>query len=104
VVAQQEVGAKTNEITCFEPLLSTVDMAGLVVTADALHTQRSHARRLVEQLGADYVLTVKHNQPTLFAKLDALPWADIPAHTTTNTGHSRAGSPPAATRPCRPAR
>ncbi|MEO6083007.1 MAG: hypothetical protein ABIQ18_07855 [Umezawaea sp.] len=51
--------------------------------------KRFHARHLVKQLGADYVLTVKHSQPTLFAKLDALPWADIPAHTTTTTGHGR---------------
>jgi predicted transposase YbfD/YdcC len=93
VVGQKEVDSKTNEITCFQPLLSTVhtnlDMAGVVVTADALHTQRAHARYLVEQLGADYVLTVKENQPTLFAQLDALPWADIPVHHTKNTGHGR---------------
>lgn len=89
VVAQREVGSKTNEITCFEPLLSTVDMTGVVVTADALHTQRSHARHLVADLGADYVLTVKENQPTLFAQLDALPWTQAPVHTTENTGHGR---------------
>ena len=89
VVAQREVDGKTNEISCFQPLLSTVDLAGVVVTADALHTQRAHARHLVEELGADYVLTVKENQPTLFAQLDALPWTAVPAHTTENTGHGR---------------
>jgi hypothetical protein len=61
------------EITCFRPLLSTVDMMGVVVTADVLHTQREHARYLVEESGADYVLTVKENQSTLFARLNALP-------------------------------
>lgn len=89
VVAQREIDAKTNEITCFQPLLSTIDMTGVVVTADALHTQRAHARHLVEELGADYVLTVKENQPTLFAQLDALRWAENPAHTTENKGHGR---------------
>jgi predicted transposase YbfD/YdcC len=89
VVAQREVDGKTNEITCFEPLLSTVHVAGVVVTADALHTQRAHARHLVEDLGADYLLTVKENQPTLFAQLDALPWAEIPVHATENRGHGR---------------
>jgi predicted transposase YbfD/YdcC len=89
VVAQREVDGKTNEITCFQPLLSTVDMTGVVVTADALHTQRAHARHLVEERGADYVLTVKENQPTLFAQIDALPWTGVPAHTTENTGHGR---------------
>ncbi|MEU5852720.1 ISAs1 family transposase [Saccharopolyspora shandongensis] len=93
VVAQQEVDSKTNEITCFQPLLSTVDtdldMTGVVVTADALHTQRAHARYLVEELHADYVLTVKENQPTLFSRLDALPWAELPDHSTKDTGHGR---------------
>jgi hypothetical protein len=64
-------------------------MSGVVVTADALHTQRAHARHLVEERGADYVLTVKENQPTLFAQLDALPWDTVPVHTTENTGHGR---------------
>jgi hypothetical protein len=30
VVAQREVDGKTNEITCFQPLLSTMDMNGVV--------------------------------------------------------------------------
>jgi len=64
-------------------------MTGVVVTADALHTQRAHARHLVEERGADYVLTVKENQPTLFAQIDALPWTGVPAHTTENIGHGR---------------
>jgi predicted transposase YbfD/YdcC len=89
VVAQRDVEGKTNEITVFRPLLSGVDLAGIVVTADAMHTQREHARHLVEQRGADFVLCVKDNQPTLFAQLDALPWADTPTHTTTDTGHGR---------------
>lgn len=91
VVAQREVDGKTNEIPCFQPLLSTLDrdMSGVVVTADALHTQRAHARHLVEKLGADYVFTVKENQPTLFAQLDALPWTDTTVHTTEDKGHGR---------------
>jgi predicted transposase YbfD/YdcC len=45
--------------------LDPLDLAGTVVTADALHTQRKLARFLVEKKKADYVLTVKDNQPTL---------------------------------------
>jgi predicted transposase YbfD/YdcC len=37
VLAQRDVGCKTNEITEFAPLLDSVDLAGAVVTADALH-------------------------------------------------------------------
>ncbi len=38
VMARREVDGKTNEITCFQSLLSTMGMTGVVVTADALHT------------------------------------------------------------------
>jgi predicted transposase YbfD/YdcC len=99
VVAQREVDGKTNEMTCLRPLLSTVDMTGVVLTADALHTQREHARYLVEELGADYVLTVKENQPTLFAQLNTLPWAKTPVHGTKDTGHGRVERRTIQTRP-----
>jgi len=65
VVAQREVGDKTNEIPEAPILLDSLDLAGSVVTADALHTQKKLARFLVEKKKADYVLTVKDNQPTL---------------------------------------
>ncbi len=32
---------------------------------------------------------MKEKQPTLFARLDALPWAETPVHTTENRGHDR---------------
>jgi len=73
VLAQRRVDAKTNEITGFQPLLDEVDLAGRVVTADALHTQVEHARYLVEDRKADYVLCVKDNQPGLVAAIDHLP-------------------------------
>jgi hypothetical protein len=39
-----DVGEKTNEIACFQPLLDAVaELAGVVVTSDAMHTQREHA-------------------------------------------------------------
>lgn len=65
VVAQTRVDVKTNEITRVEPLLAKLDIEGAVVTADALLTQREIARHLVEDKHADYVLTVKDNQPSL---------------------------------------
>lgn len=65
VVAQVAVESKTNEITKVEPLLEDLDIEGAVVTADALLTQREIARHIVEDKRADYVFTVKDNQPTL---------------------------------------
>jgi predicted transposase YbfD/YdcC len=65
VVAQVAVESKTNEITQVGPLLDGLDIKGCVVTADALLTQREIARHIVEDKQADYVFTVKDNQPTL---------------------------------------
>lgn len=64
--ALREISAKTNEIPEFAPLLDTPDgqdLTGSVVTVDALHAQTSHARYLVEDRQAHYLLSVKNNQP-----------------------------------------
>jgi len=65
VVAQREVSGKSNEIPEAPALLAPLDLEGSVVTADALHTQKALARFVVEGKKADYVLTVKDNQPSL---------------------------------------
>ena len=89
VAAQTEVGAKTNEIPMIIPLLDGLDLAGAVITADALHCQRATADYLHKR-GAEFVLPVKDNQPGLFDALDALPWQDAPiTHTATDRGHGR---------------
>jgi predicted transposase YbfD/YdcC len=72
VVAQMQVADKTNEIPCVPPLLAQLDLRGATVTADALHTQKETARHLVEDKKADYVFTVKNNQPTLRKDIDEL--------------------------------
>jgi hypothetical protein len=77
-VAQREIPAKTNEIPEIKPLLEPLELNGRVVTADALHTQRETARFLVEDKQAHYLLTVKENQPTLYADLQALTPAHFP--------------------------
>jgi predicted transposase YbfD/YdcC len=89
VLAQTDVDAKTNEIPMFAPLLDTLDIAGAVITADALHTQRRHAEYL-HQRGADFVFCVKDNQPGLFTALDILDWPQVPiTHHVTDRGHGR---------------
>ena len=83
---------KTNEITVFAPLLDQVsdaDLAGTVVTADQLHTQRGHAHYL-HRRGGFFVFTLGGNQPCLFAAVDALPWTRIAVeHATIDRGHGR---------------
>jgi hypothetical protein len=77
-LTQREIPAKTNEIPELKPLLEPLPLRGRVVTADALHTQRETARFLVEDKQAHYLLTVKENQPTLYADLQALDTAHFP--------------------------
>ena len=91
VLGQVDVEAKTNEIPMFAALLDRIDLAGAVVTADALHAQRAHAEYLAGQRGAHYLIIVKGNQPSLRAQLAGLPWRQIPAgHDTREKGHGRA--------------
>ena len=66
-IAQARVDSKTNEVTVFRPMLAGLDLPGVVVTADAMHTQREHARFLVEDKGAHWVFGLKDNQPTVLA-------------------------------------
>ena len=77
VVSQTSVDHKTNEIKVTEPLLNPLDLVGHVVTADAMHTQTDFARYLVDQKQADYVFTVKDNQPRLKKHLAQMAW-DFP--------------------------
>jgi predicted transposase YbfD/YdcC len=90
VLAQTDVATTTNEIARFQPLLDGVDLTGIVVTADAIHTQREHAEWLVTVKQAAYVLVVKANQPALHHQLKALPWREVPvADHTRDRGHGR---------------
>jgi hypothetical protein len=56
------VAASSNEIPAVQELLRRADMEGSLVTADALNTQTETARIIVQERGADYLLTVKGNQ------------------------------------------
>jgi predicted transposase YbfD/YdcC len=91
VLAQVDVDTKTNEIARFQPLLEGLDLAGRILTADAMHTQREHADWLVTHKHAAYLLIVKANQPTLHQQLVTLPWRHIPIQDhTRDRGHGRA--------------
>jgi predicted transposase YbfD/YdcC len=76
-MAQREVGAKTNEIPELAPCTEGLDLADMVITLDALHTQRETARLIREDHGAHYLMIVKANQPTLLERVtDALQGTD----------------------------
>ena len=94
-LGQVAVEAKSNEITAIPALLEVLDLRDKVVTIDALGCQKDIAAAVVGG-GADYVLSVKDNQPTLHADvqlafLDAEA-APVPAgreYTTEESGHGR---------------
>jgi predicted transposase YbfD/YdcC len=79
VLAQDRVDGKTNKITAFAPLLEPLGLAGCVITADAMHTQRERAQFRVSDKHAHYILIVKKNQSSLYAQVKNLPWRSIPA-------------------------
>ncbi len=65
------VPEKTNEIPAVRDLCARLDLQGRLVSIDAMHTQTQTARELVLAHGADYLLTVKANQPGLQATVQA---------------------------------
>ena len=70
VLGQEATDAKSNEITAIPHLLRLLALEGCVVTIDAMGCQRPIAAQLHAQ-GADYVLALKGNQPTLHATVVA---------------------------------
>jgi predicted transposase YbfD/YdcC len=89
VLGQTEVDGKSNEITAFGPLLDRIDLTDVLITADALHTQRGHVEYL-HQRGGHYLWIVKPNQPRLHTQLLGLPWCQVPvAHEHHDRGHGR---------------
>jgi len=64
VLGQRATAAKSNEKTAIPELLATLALEGCIVTIDAMGTQPNIAQA-IRHRGADYVLAVKDNQPTL---------------------------------------
>jgi predicted transposase YbfD/YdcC len=72
VLSQTRVPDKTNEIRSVVPLLDDVEIQGAVVTGDAMYAQKEIARYIVEEKRADYLFTVKDNQPTLRSRIESM--------------------------------
>jgi predicted transposase YbfD/YdcC len=68
VLGQVATADRSNEVTAIPALLRLLALEGCTVTADAQGCQTAIAAQLVEQ-GADYVLALKDNQPTLHRKV-----------------------------------
>jgi predicted transposase YbfD/YdcC len=65
VLGQVKVDEKSNEIRAIPELLELLEVAGCIITIDAMGCQTDIARKIVEK-EADYVLSVKGNQGNLY--------------------------------------
>lgn len=97
VLGQRKVDTKSNEITAIPALLALLALKGCIVTIDAMGCQRAIAQKIVEQ-GADYVLALKGNQPTLEQAVKHFfltgpeaeaHWSQSDYHEHTEHGHGR---------------
>lgn len=77
VLGQVATEEKSNEITAIPALLRLLALEGCTVTADAMGCQTAIAARVIEQ-GADYVLALKDNHPSLLERV-RLAFADARA-------------------------
>ncbi|MDP9792503.1 hypothetical protein J2S43_001015 [Catenuloplanes nepalensis] len=86
IVAQAPTdGAKGSESATAQAMPETLDLRGLTVTADALHTVKATGN-LIHSCGGQFVLPVEENRQALFDAINALPWADTPiAHHSIDT-------------------
>ena len=71
VLGQRKVDDKSNEITAIPELLRRLDIAGCLITIDAMGCQAAIAAQIVEQ-EADYLFSLKGNQSHLHADVALL--------------------------------
>ena len=97
VLGQVRTSEKSNEITAIPELLEVLELAGAIVTIDAMGCQKAIAKQIQDQ-GADYVLALKGNQGNLhkdicdyFDWAERQKWQDITVSTahTLEKGHGR---------------
>ena len=95
LLGQRKVRDKSNEITVVPELLRALELAGCIVTADAMHCQKNIAKEIIEA-DADYVLALKGNQGTAFTEIksfldEAVRRADkgLACMETVEKGHGR---------------
>lgn len=97
ILGQTKVAEGSNEITAIPELLEVLNLAGSIVTVDAIGCQRDIAQAIVDQK-ADYLLALKENQGNLYHEAVGLfdyatetGFRDVEhdVHRTVNKGHGR---------------
>ena len=69
LLGQRACDSKSNEITAIPELIKNLEIAGAIITIDAMGCQKAIAAA-IKDAKADYVLTVKDNQPTLHEDIE----------------------------------
>jgi predicted transposase YbfD/YdcC len=95
VLGQRKVDDRSNEITAVPQLLEMLEVAGCIVTTDAMNCQTETAEKVIEN-DADYVFVVKDNQPRLLEAIrglfddpDEMRWVDTDYDRTVDGNHGR---------------
>jgi len=70
VLGQRRVDERSNEISAVPELLRTLELAGCIVTLDAMGCQRRIARE-IKEADAEYVLALKGNQGTAHEEIQS---------------------------------
>lgn len=70
-LGQVTVDQKSNEITAFPDLIAQLEIKGAVITADAMHTQKTSVKSVIDKK-ADYAFPVKENQSNLLEDIKLL--------------------------------
>jgi hypothetical protein len=81
VLAQRQVGGAPQEVPAFQPLLDGLDLADVVVTADALQTHPDAAEFLVTRKQAHYLFQVKATSRPCWRAAPACPGTASPCWT-----------------------
>lgn len=96
-LGQTIVDAKSNEITAIPKLLEIIEIAGGLITIDAMGCQTEIAEKIIDA-GADYCLAAKGNQPKLHEALEGFflqhlendfATVEVNEHHTKESGHGR---------------
>jgi len=91
VLAQVKTQEKSNEITAIPQLLAALDIAGCIVTIDAMGCQKKIAADIIQKKG-DYVLSLKENHPETYREVEeSFPKEELgePEYSDTTKDHGR---------------
>ena len=71
VLGQIKVDKKSNEITAIPELIKVLDIAGCIVTIDAIGCQKEIVN-VISQKDGDYIIALKKNQKNLYGSVELL--------------------------------